>query len=224
MSAAAMSQNLTRAERWRRRRQESGYAAIVVAIFAATVLFPLSALAVDVARWYVEVERVQAAADAASMAGVTYLPNDFASATSTAKTVSARNGYPDGGTTSVSDKVGEKPTQLVETVSSTVRNSIAAAFTNSFTTVTRSATADYNGPVPMGSPCNTFGNEPAGTNLRGPAGSQLVIPAGGANCSTSPKFWAGVEGPNVYKTQGDQLSTRYCKGYESGCDGSNNNQ
>ncbi len=41
---------------------------------------PLTALSVDMARMYVELERVQTAADAAATAGVTFLPDDFASA------------------------------------------------------------------------------------------------------------------------------------------------
>ena len=63
--------------RTRRRRDERGYAAILVAAFAASLLAPLCAISVDVSRWYVEVQRVQNAADAAATAGVTFLPDDF---------------------------------------------------------------------------------------------------------------------------------------------------
>jgi hypothetical protein len=201
-----------------RKRNERGYAAILVALLAVTILMPLAALAVDVSRWYVEVERVQAAADAAALAGVTYLPIDFADASATARTVAARN----GGYTSVSVRVGDKPTQLEVTVSSRIPNSFAGSFSNRFATITRSSVADYNGPAPMGSPCNTFGNEPAGTSGAGPVGSQLGIPTGGAQCSATPKFWANVHGPNVFKVDGDQLMTRFCSGSEDGCSGSTN--
>ena len=207
-------------------RNEAGYAAIVVAMLSASVLLPLSALAVDVSRWYVEVERVQNAADSAAMAGVTWLPIDLASATATAKTVSARNGYKDGTNATVTVATGAKPTQLVVTVSTTVHNAISSSFTNSFTTITRSATADYNGPAPMGSPCNTFGNEPTGGTPGGTSPSQssvLSAPAGGAVCSSNPKFWASVHGPSVYKVDGDQLMTRACNGTEDGCSGGVNN-
>ncbi len=170
----------------KRRRDEAGYAAILVALLSATVLMPLSALAVDVSRWYVEVERVQAAADAASMAGVTYLPTDFANASATARTVAARNGYPNGGNTTVAVALGEKPTQLKVTISSTIPNAISASFSDSFTTITRSATADYNGPAPMGSPCNTFGNEPLGSPGAPPVASQLTVPPGGAQVLHHP--------------------------------------
>ena len=65
---------------------------------SAFLMMPLCALSVDVARWYVEVQRIQNAADAAATAGVTYLPDDFAAAQSTAIAVAARNGFPNGGT------------------------------------------------------------------------------------------------------------------------------
>lgn len=207
-----------------RRGDEAGYAAIVVALLSATIFLPLSALAVDVSRWYVEVERVQNAADAAAMAGVTFLPIDLANAQATAKQVSSRNGYTDGVNATVTVAVGDRPTQLQVTVSSTVQNAIAGSFTNSFTTITRSATADYNGPAPMGSPCNTFGNEPAGTSNAGPIGSQLTIPPGGASCSTNPQFWGSIDGPSIYKVDGDQIMTRACSGSEDGCSGGVNQE
>ena len=122
-------------------------------------------------------ERVQNAADAAAMAGVTFLPIDLANAQPTAKTVAGaqrvhrrRQRHRHGGASAT------EPTQLQVTISADVDNAFAGAFSNGLTTITRSATADYNGPAPMGSPCNTFGNEPLGTTNAGPVGSQLTIP------------------------------------------------
>ncbi len=57
---------------------------------------------------------------------------------------------------------GEKPTQLKVTHQQrSVDNFFAKSFGVNTATITRSAVADFNGPAPMGSPCNTFGNEPA---------------------------------------------------------------
>ena len=81
----------------RRRAREGGYAAILVAMLAAAVFIPVTALSVDVARWYVELERVQTAADAAATAGVTYMPDDFANARTTAIAVSGRTATPTAG-------------------------------------------------------------------------------------------------------------------------------
>jgi hypothetical protein len=210
---------------WDRLRTEEGYAAILVASFVAAVMLPLCAISVDIARMYVEAERVQNAADAASMAGVTYLPDDLVKATSEAKAASARNGYPDAVKTKVTVTTGEKPTQLVVTVSSTIPNSFAASFSKGFATVSRSAVADYNGPAPMGSPCNAFGNEPKGGAAEplGPL-SQIVLPTGGATCSANPQFWGAIAGPETAKTSGDAIMTRKCGSGDSGCTGTSNNQ
>jgi hypothetical protein len=209
-----------------RSRSDRGAAALLVAVFASTLLFPLAAMSVDVARWYLEVERVQSAADAASLAGVTFLPDDFASAKAAALASAAANGYQDGadgGRVHVTVAIGSKPTQLKVTVSSTIRDAWAGFFTDDFTTISRHAVADYIGPAPMGSPCNTFGNEPDGTSMAGPILSQLVVPPGAA-CTRTPQFWANVHGPNVYKTQGDRYMSRSCMSTEDGCAGSTNTE
>jgi Flp pilus assembly protein TadG len=213
---------------WKARRaEEAGYAAVLTALLVATIFLPLTALAVDVSRWYVEIQRVQAAADAAATAGVTYLPSDFDSAQAAAIAVSGRNGYPNSGQTSVVVEVGEKPTQLKVTVSSRISNSFAGYFNQGFTNISRSAVADYNGPAPMGSPCNTFGNEPPGSALsdadpRGPSSSVIVAPPGGAVCTSSPKFWGAIAGPDTPKGNGDAFMTRSCVSGNSGCSGTTN--
>ncbi len=218
--------------RLRRRRQDQrGYAAILVAMFAGVLMVPLCAISVDTSRWYVEVQRVQNAADAAAMAGVTYLPDDFTSAKSTAVTVSGRNGYPDSGTSAVAVSLGDKPTQLTVTVSSTIGNAFGSGFGIRSNTITRSATADFNGPAPMGSPCNTFGNEPpgAGTDdgdpVRGPDTSVIVAPPGGASCTSNPQLWGAVAGPNTDKYSGDEFMTRNCNtAGTAGCTGTTNDE
>ncbi len=220
MSARPAARRLSlRAYLQRRSRDQRGYAAILVAMLCASILLPLSALAVDVSRWYVEVERVQNAADAAALAGVTYLPDDLASATTTARASAAANGYPNSGTSTVTVGIGEKPTQLVVTVTNRIPNSIAASFGQDFATIKRSATADYNGPAPMGSPCNTFGNEPPGTAGAPPAGSVLTLPDSDAQCSTTPQFWTAIAGPDTAKVAGDQHMTRNCASGNDGCSG-----
>ena len=174
----------------RRTRDEAGVATVLVAMFFAAVFFGLAALTVDVARWYLEGHRIQKAADAAALAGVTWMPQDLAQATLVARDMSARNGYPNTGNTTVVVAQGSKPSQLKVTVSSTVDNVFGAAFGKETTTITRHAVADYTGPQPMGSPCNTMGNEPAGGNANsGPIASQLSVPAG-ATCPRIPQFWA----------------------------------
>ena len=209
------------------RRDEGGYAAILAALFAAGLLIPLCAISVDVARWYVAIAQVQNAADAAASAGVTWLPDNFTSATTTATNVAADNGFASSATTRISTAVGSKPTQLVVTISTQVSNTFASAIGIPTTTITRSATADYNGPAPMGSPCNTFGNEPPGSatgvsNARGPSSSVIVTPVGGASCTSTPQFWAAIAGPDTPKGNGDQYMTRTCGANTDGCASSSN--
>jgi hypothetical protein len=202
-------------------RTQSGASAIVVAVFVAGLALPLAAISVDVARWYVELERVQAAADAAATAGVTHLPDDLAEARARALEIAAANGYPDSGESEVVVELGAKPTQLRVTVSSRVTNNFASALGILGTTLGRSAVADYNGPAPMGSPCNTMGNEPPGTTARGPVASQLAVPAG-ASCTSNPEFWANIAGPDWPKGNGDQFMTRSCPDSVDGCSGGRN--
>jgi Flp pilus assembly protein TadG len=203
---------------------DAGAIAIIVAIMTP-VLLGFCALSVDVARWYVEAERVQKAADAAALAGVVYLPQDFPTAKSTAIAVAARNGFAVSSTVDVAVAVGARPSQLQVTVSSTVSNAFATLLGVKTTTISRTAVTDYNGPAPMGSPCNTFGNEPAASAGGAlPAGSSLPASAVNPFCTTTPLFWANVEGPATDKIQGDRYSTRTCSSGVDGCTGGKNDE
>ena len=151
----------------------------------APVLIMFAALAVDVGRWLVEAERVQRAADAASNAGVIYMPQDFPTAQQQAWLVAAKNGYPKAG---VVVEPGPRRSQLKVTVTTSVANTFATVFGFDRQTITRSAISDYSGPVPMGSPCNLFGNEPLGASE--------VTTGSATNCKdgSRPNFWANIAG------------------------------
>lgn len=204
-------------------RNEVGATAVVVAMFFAFLALPMSAVGVDLARLYVELQRVQAAADAAATAGVTYMPDDFAAARARAIEIAGDNGYPNSGSTSVTVSVGDRPTQLRVTVSSTVENAFAKTFGVNTSTMSRSALADFNGPVPMGSPCNSFGNEAPGSSSSGPTGTVIKVPAP-ATCPAIPQFWGAIAGPDVDKNQGAQFETRYCGGGEDSCSSGKNTE
>ena len=183
---------------------DSGAVAVMVALLAP-VLIGFAALAVDVGRWLVEVERVQKVADASANAGVIYMPQDFPVAQAAALQVAAKNGYAHNPPkTVVTVEPGPRRSQLKVTVSNTIPNAFGVIFGISTTTISRSAIADYSGPVPMGSPCNLFGNEPLGT-------SELT--AGSAsNCKdgSTPNFWANIAGPQTSKQNGDRYATQGC--------------
>jgi Flp pilus assembly protein TadG len=211
---------------WSRRRgqhQERGAVAVIVAILAA-VLLGFAAFAVDISRWYVEMQRLQKTVDAAALAAAPYMPEVLTGsdkASTAAKDLVARNGY-DPSTATIEQ--GDRPTQVRVTLSSTVDNGFADVFTvinpsSDFdtTTLTRTAVADFSGPAPLGSPCNVHGNEPWDT--KSTSGSVLPSPLP-SNCSNYPQFWSTIVGPEVYKTQGDRFAPRKCgvdPYQESGC-------
>jgi Flp pilus assembly protein TadG len=221
---------LRRARR-RRRRQEAGYAAVVTALLASIVFLGMAAIGVDTARWYMELERVQKAADAAALAGVTYMPNDFPDAQATALASALSNGFDDASASVVvTVAVGTKPSELKVTISSRVDNTFGGMIGIARSWMTRSAVADYTAPAPMGSPCNTFGNEPPSQPVPAaqPAGSALPS-SPFPNCSSTPQFWAAIEGPSTDKVQGDRFMDNYCSGTSNagtttGCSGGKNTE
>lgn len=221
-------------------RSDRGAVAILTAVLIP-VLILLTALAVDLGRWYVEAARVQKAADAAALGGVTYMPNNYSSAQTTAGDVSADNGYGDSGTsacTAASPASGTKcvstfktgvVSELGVTVSSTITNVFGSVFGNSTTTIARTAVADYQGPAIMGSPCNTFGNEPDGTSVAPPSSSTIpgTLLGGYATCDKTtnpPNFWAVVQGPQTNKSNGDRYSNATCDSGTDGCSGTTNSE
>ena len=216
---------------WRRRATDAGYAAVMVAIIVPTIGIGCAAVAVDVGSWYAQLEQVQKAADNASLAGVPYLPQDFANAKVRALEVAARNGYDNSTLTTgghvpntVTVSLGDKATQLKVTISTTVTNQFGSMIGISNETLTRSSTSDYQGPAPMGSPCNTFGNEPNAGN-RGVQTPVGTANGGNASCSRAPEFWATVEGPHTDKIWGDRYQTTDCANGTAidGCNASKDN-
>ena len=197
---------------------DAGAIAVLVAILAPALL-AVAAFSVDVARWYVEGVRLQKAADAAALAGVVFMPQDLPTATSTALRVAAMNGFTSG----VTVTQGSRPSQLQVTIASRVSNSFAVLMGIPYTTVARTGISDYTGPAPMGSPCNVYGNEPAGSPGTGPTS---VLPGTPVNpfCTTSPLYWGNIEGPNTDKVQGDRYMNRTCSSNVDGCTGGVNDE
>ncbi len=182
---------------------DAGAIAVLVAVLSP-VLLMFAAFAVDVARWYVEGERVQKVADAAANAGVVFMPQDFITAQATALAIAAKNGYAPSSKVTITVTPGARPSQLKVTVSSSVANSFASIVGIPRTTITRTAVSDYAGPVPMGSPCNLFGNEPLGPSE--------ITQGAAANCTfgSTPNFWANIAGPQTSKENGDRYATQGC--------------
>ena len=196
----------------RTRRDERGYVA-VFSVLLLVVMMAMAAFTVDVGNWYVTSQQNQRAADAAALAGVTFMPASFSDASAAALQMASRNGLAPGAGISVTPAtVAGQNSRLQVTVSKTVKNAFGGLFGVSSTTVTRSAIAAFTGPVPMGSPCNEFGNDPTpGTNKS-------------TNCDTVGQFWANVGSPRADKASGDAYQNGACPSNGDGCASNKNKE
>ncbi len=201
----------TRIERFRE-RGDAGYVAVMTGMLLM-VLLGFAAFAVDVGRWYLVGQNAQRAADAGALAGVVSLPGDQVTAFSEAQKYTRINGYTVDATTSVVPAIDGSPTRLRVTITRTVGNMFGALLGVRNTTVSKSAVADYAGPVAMGSPCNVFGNDPDGGSNRGAACD-----------SVGGQLWASVNSPSSDKANGDAFHSQNCSLsiLVDGCSGASN--
>lgn len=142
--------------RRRYRRDERGYVIALTALLMVPLLV-ISAFAVDLSSFYVRAAKLQRAAEAAALAGVVWMPN-MITASAVALDGAAANGItPSASLTVTISPVPGNPHQLRVTITdSAVPQYLSDAF-QSGVTITRSATAEYEQPIPMGSPMNYFG-------------------------------------------------------------------
>ena len=160
------------------------------------VLIGMAAFAVDLGWFFVNATRVQRSAEAAALSGVVELPADLPAATTAAVDVARHNGYPIDLDTSVTviPQPGGNETQLQVTITDTVDTFFTSIFGMNQVTITRSATAEYVPPLPLGAPVDQFGNS-CDPDLSG--------------CSGQPNFWANIHGRHTDTRMGDAYSS-YC--------------
>lgn len=140
----------------KRSRRDAGFVLAWLALMLVT-LVGFAGFAVDVGHWYLTASRVQNAADAGALAGVVFLPGEFPTGQDVATDVGNGHGYADA---EIVVTPGDHPNQLRVTISHEVDNFFVSLFGINSTTLTRSALAEFEGPVPMGSPENYLGNDP----------------------------------------------------------------
>jgi Flp pilus assembly protein TadG len=162
------------------RRNERGATLMWVAGMLVALL-GAAAFAVDLGWLFLNASRVQKAADAAALAGVVNLPTFPADADADARSAAAANGYPTGGgsihtLTATPNLIDNKlrvdlatqiPTFFLKVLGVTQFN------------IERTSTAQFILPVPLGSPNNNWGADPA------------------------DNFWGAVSGPFTAKIHGD---------------------
>jgi Flp pilus assembly protein TadG len=179
----------------RRMRGESGY----VLAMTGMLLIPLlafTAFAVDLGSWYAQASRQQRAADAAALAGVVWANDPIAPTKwdTVARDVATKNGYTDGvnGVTVATAKITKNQIQV--TISRNGQQFFSKLFLPNGEKLTRTASAQFNLPIPLGSPRNFIGTAAMGT------GSGAYAREGVA---------ASINGYCTDKVQGDQKASKY---------------
>jgi hypothetical protein len=175
-------------------RRQRGYVAILT-LFLAIPLFAMSAFAADVGYWYSKAARLQRTVDAASLAGVVWLP-DKPKADIEAKKILLQNGIDD--TSLLSDGTPHWTVQIDAPTTERLRvtvtdNSAGRLFSqlldNSKVVIIRSSLSEYIKPIPLGSPISKYGNDPTVSG-------------------TQPNFWASIGAPYYTKRGGDPYAAK----------------
>ncbi len=162
-------------------------------VWMALTLVTLTAFAglgLEYSRWNNLSTRIQKAADAAALAGAIFMPENVGNkAFNTAKTTASFNGFTDGtaGVT-IATAPGKLPNQLKVTISVPTHNPWGQLVNYNSTTIIRSAVAEYQLPQNLGSPANTYGNDP-----------ESALP--------QPQFWGNIFGPSSVKEKGDAIQS-----------------
>lgn len=214
-------------------RDDRGAVMVMVSMMLVPLILGSAAIGIDMSNWYYAGQRLQVAADAAALAGSVYMPADFDAATTHARDVAKRNGFTHDPSNpnaalqvSVTPEAANKASELRVTVTAKVRNFFGWAIGDGTQTISRTAVAEYRGPVLMGSPCNMFGNEPTGsvtnpttTSTSSSNSTNLPITtlanyASAKNsdprCSSTPQLWANAAGRSADKQNGDRYASRTC--------------
>jgi hypothetical protein len=173
---------------------------LVLFVLSLTMLIGIMGLAIDVSFAWLNEIRVQNAADAAALAGAVYLPDNVSGGTSASQAMAVQNGYTNGsnngtGTVVVNAQQDTIPYQMDVTISAPIPTFFMRVFGINSLSASRSAHAQYNSPLPMGSPLNVFGY-PTATDLQG----NLL------------NFWAAIQGPCTLKENGDPYATKWNTG------------
>lgn len=173
-----------------RQRDERGYVTVLVALLLMPLMIA-SAFAVDLGAWHAQAARMQRAVDNAALSGVVWLPSRV-----TAERV-ARQVLDDNGWSGDVEFAYPAPNRMSVTITRPATRYFSQAFTFGGQTLTRSATAEFNPPLRIGSRYAHFGSTPSCTG--GTA----------AGCApANPGFWVAIQGPFTSRERGDPYATR----------------
>lgn len=194
-------------------RSDGGFVAVWFTVLLV-VMLGICALAVDIVHGYQVKQHAQNAADAAALGGTVFLPGEPIEAESRAQALAGDNGFSNGSDgVTVSAVQQANPTQLEVSVTKVVETWFAKVLGFDSITVHATATADYDRPVAMGSPANTFGNQP-----------DCSAPCTNVSGAESPQLWFNVAGPDSRKIQGDAILPTRCTDNPDNCSGENSDR
>lgn len=193
---------LRQARRGRQRGQVMVLFALTLIIFIGGLL-----LGVDLIHLRAEAENAQRAANAAALAGVVFLPDYPNNALYRAREEAARNGFIDGqqGHTVTPALMPGYGGRLKVTITEPVPLFFGGAFGLGPQTISRSATAEYDQPLQLGSSDYVLGYAPFPTGLITATGS--LTPTQG--------FYLQARGPYGLQENGDAYS-QYYESYAAG--------
>lgn len=219
-SLARMRDDATTTRGPRRFRGEDGYILAMVGLLIVPLIV-VTAFATDVGQWYGQATQMQRTADAAALAGVVWIGDkvDPDRYRDEAAKVARQNGYGPGetvnGETVDVDIDLVPPNRLRVTVSARAQTFFGGAGGVTEQHLTRSAVAEFNQSVPLGSPRNYLGLGDRGSTsstYRGTAFEREGI-------------WMAVSGRCTDKAQGDRIAAWTEKGGgTNNCDGATNSE
>jgi Putative Flp pilus-assembly TadE/G-like len=167
--------------------QEQGFFMVFFAITFVT-LTAFAGLALEYNRWEQIATRAQKAADAAALGGAVFLPENVGNkAFTTAQTLATENGFTNGSDgVTITTAAGRLPNQLKVTIAVNTHNPFGSIVGYNQTTIVRSAVAEYQLPQNLGSPQNSYGNDPE-------------------SAAAQPQLWGNIFGPSSSKDKGDAI-------------------
>jgi hypothetical protein len=190
----------------------------VLVWMAATifVLLAVAAFAVDLVHAYVVGQETQNAADAAALAGAAQIPGGCPHANAIVDGVAQSNmdhsGFSTapGGPAVVTEQCAVKNANEMDVdIKTTFDTWFARAIGIDQLTVHRTATAQYDAKVAMGSPANHLGDVPHGSCV------DLGFPAGPTDpCMNDPlptqNLFLQINGPDTNKSNGNAYTSNWC--------------
>lgn len=171
------------------RDTDRGYIVVMTGLLLVPII-AFTALAVDVSSWYSRSNELQRSADAAALAGVVWMPSLY-EAGNHATLALGRNGIVDGDDDiTVSTGYGNMGNSFKVCLRDNSVTQYFGGFLSAPTVLERCAVAQYNLPLEIGSPQNSFGgiksaySDPGATNSSTPRNGDLdMVPTNATSSS-----------------------------------------